>query len=338
MSIIFTSFASGPVPSGVHVNRKKAAAALYAQRVLRTTCHKIHTVALLANARTRNKWLNDPLLHVSVLLFYPTLITADSSHQARLLSITPLALQNGFAMIHKSRVPDQNKRGRIFEAAVDRLVTWWCETFFFVTSTGHIRSRTFEEVEDEIALVGEPEGSEPDNRGSERIRSVESLMKHVLLQRGSRDTSAQLFTALCRALDIPARLVVSLQSVPWKSKVGKPAPRMEGSKGKGKAPQRLADDHEDLETDAQGEMEDVSASPSNYKGTSRPEHIYQTVSRKNAPSVYTHILIYRKRQGDSKPSHQTSQTKKSIYWPEWNASNTAKITKYVGCIAVSRSF
>lgn len=53
------------------MNRKKAAAALHAQRVLRTTSHKIHTVALLANAWTRNKWLNDPLLHVSVLPSYP---------------------------------------------------------------------------------------------------------------------------------------------------------------------------------------------------------------------------------------------------------------------------
>lgn len=206
-------------------------------------------------------------------------------------------------MIHKSHVPDQNKRGRLFEAAVDRLVTWWCETFFSVTPTGHIRSRTFEEVEDEIALTSEPDGSEPDDRGYERVRSVESLMKHVLMQRGCRDTCAQLFTALCRALDVPARLVVSLQSVPWKSRAGKPALKREDSKGKGKAPQRVADDHEDLETGDRSEMEDIAVSPIKYKGTSRPDHVYRTVSRKNVPSMYTHILSYRKRQGDSKPSY-----------------------------------
>lgn len=206
-------------------------------------------------------------------------------------------------MIHKSRVPDQNKRGRLFEAAVDRLVTWWCETFFSVTPTGHIRSRTFEEVEDEIALTSEPDGSEPHDRGYERVRSVESLMKHVLMQRGCRDTCAQLFTALCRALDVPARLVVSLQSVPWKSRAGKPALKREDSKGKGKAPQRVADDHEDLETGDQSEMEDIAVSPIKYKGTSRPDHVYRTVSRKNVPSMCTHILSYRKRQGDSKPSY-----------------------------------
>ena len=205
-------------------------------------------------------------------------------------------------MIHKSRIPDQNKRGRLFEAAVDRLVTWWCETFFSVTPTGHIRSRTFEEVEDEIPLDSESDESEPDGSSYERIRSVESLMKHVLMQRGSRDTSAQLFTALCRALDIPARLVVSLQSVPWKSKVGKPAPTRDGSKGKDKPTLRSADDREDLETDDQSEV-GIAVPPSNYKGASRPDRVCRTLSRKNMPSVCTHILIYRKRQGHSKPDH-----------------------------------
>lgn len=170
-------------------------------------------------------------------------------------------------MIHKSRVPDQNKRGRLFEAAVDRLVTWWCETFFSVTSTGHVRSRTFEEVEGEIALADQSDGSGSDENGYERIRSVESLMKHVLMQRGSRDTSAHLFTALCRALDIPARLVVSLQSVPWKSKVGKQAPHRDSSKSKGKLPERSAGDHEDLATGDQSEVE-IAVSPSKHKGTS----------------------------------------------------------------------
>jgi len=56
----------------------------------------------------------------------------------------------------------------------------------------------------------------------EVIRSCKSLQKHALLQQGTRDVSAQLFTALCRALGIPARLVVSVQSVPWKASVGKP--------------------------------------------------------------------------------------------------------------------
>lgn len=61
----------------------------------------------------------------------------------------------------------------------------------------------------------------------ETIRSSKSLMKHALMSSGSRDTSAQLFTALCRALGIPARLVVSVQSVPWQASVGKSKPKYE---------------------------------------------------------------------------------------------------------------
>lgn len=36
----------------------------HAERMLRIDCHKIHTVLLLLNARIRNQWLNDELLHV----------------------------------------------------------------------------------------------------------------------------------------------------------------------------------------------------------------------------------------------------------------------------------
>jgi xeroderma pigmentosum group C-complementing protein len=97
-----------------------------------------------------------------------------------------------------------------------------------------MRSRTYLEVEKERLLLekkkkekardvkGKGRASNDDNEedypNSDRLRSVKSLMKHALLHSGSRDTSAILFTALCRALDVPARLVVSLQSVPWSAK------------------------------------------------------------------------------------------------------------------------
>jgi xeroderma pigmentosum group C-complementing protein len=99
-----------------------------------------------------------------------------------------------------------------------------------------MRSRTYLEVERERLLLEKKKEKAKDIKGkgraskdddddkeedyshSDRLRSVKSLMKHALLRSGSRDTSAILFTALCRALDVPARLVVSLQSVPWSAK------------------------------------------------------------------------------------------------------------------------
>ncbi|KAF7348229.1 hypothetical protein MSAN_01776500 [Mycena sanguinolenta] len=168
------------------------------ERLLRTNCHKLHTLALLTNARVRNKWINDPLLH------------------ARLLSLTPLSLQTAFAMIHKSRVPEQHKRGRMFETAMGHLVFWWAQTFFYVTFDGHLRNRTFDAVQKAVELLEVPDATEAwdvellqevlGDKG-ELIRGPKSLMKHALMQKGSRDTSAQLFTALCRGLGIPARLV-----------------------------------------------------------------------------------------------------------------------------------
>ncbi|KAI0352597.1 Rad4-domain-containing protein [Trametes cingulata] len=260
-------------------DRKKNARAvqLAAERLVRLDCHKIHTVALLMNAKVRNKWLNDELL------------------QARLLSLTPLPLQNAFAMIHKSRVPEAAKRGRLFESAVTRLAEWWASTFQIVP-TGHIRSRTFEEVQKTIRLTpSSPKQADPKGKGKaraveedeeeddeerygiegERIRSAKSLMKHALMRRGSRDTSAQLFTALCRALGIPARLVVSLQSVPWQAGVGKPKPTGKKKtkvtengdiKGKGKAKATEVANGVDEDED---DMEEVSIPGSSAVSTPR---------------------------------------------------------------------
>lgn len=189
--------------------------------------------------------------------------------QARLLSLTPLHLHNGFALIHKSRVPDQNKRGRLFEATITRLVEWWTGTFFSVLPTGHIKNRTFDENERDLALRGNAIFEDEESDDGERIRSPNSLMKHALMQSGSRDTSAQLFTALCRALDIPARLVVSLQSIPWQSSVGKSksADKDRGQKGK----QRARDTDVLLQdNDFEGAKEVNSQSPAETPGDLSP--------------------------------------------------------------------
>ncbi|KAL4261573.1 XPC family protein [Pleurotus pulmonarius] len=222
----------------------------YAERLTRIHCHKIHTICLIANGWIRNHWLNDELL------------------QARLLSLTPLPLQNSFAMIHKSRVPDAARRGYLFEASITRLAEWWSESFFKVTPEGHLRNRTFEDIQLGLEAQGfrsltEPTAKKPtgpapafqdviqslhqsptidndtlqdilDDDG-EFVRTPKSLMKHALMRKGSRDLSAQLFTALCRSLGIPTRLVVSIQSLPWQANINKPKAKPKAKKGKGKA-------------------------------------------------------------------------------------------------------
>ncbi|KAI0064088.1 Rad4-domain-containing protein [Artomyces pyxidatus] len=242
---------------GKEIPKKKTSGISHAERLVRIDCHKVHTVALLTNGWIRNKWLNDQLLH------------------ARLLSLTPLHIQNQFAMIHKSRIPEAAKRGHLFEMGVTRLVEWWANDFFEITFSGHIRSRTFDDVQAELLSKGYIDDLSPEkNKGKgkarqpnwddyedededegELIRSEKSLMKHALQRFGSRDVSAQLFTALCRALGIPARLVVSLQSVPWQASVGKPKTASKSRKGKEKATDSDAQDNEEDD-----DMEEVEIS------------------------------------------------------------------------------
>jgi xeroderma pigmentosum group C-complementing protein len=171
------------------------------------------------------------------------------------MSLTPLALQNAFQSFSPRTHPNERDRSRLFDAALRDLVSWWWQSFTIEEGIG-IRSRPWSEVEAEIEALGiktlaeladpslavarrENAGGSSSRKGKgkatvvveppppessilelatrgEKIRSAQSLMKRALLMRGSRDMSAQLFTALCRALDIPARLVFSLQPVDWK--------------------------------------------------------------------------------------------------------------------------
>ncbi|KAI1793306.1 Rad4-domain-containing protein [Ganoderma leucocontextum] len=263
--------------------KNERAVQLAAERAVRLDCHKIHTVTLLMNAKARNQWINDPLLH------------------ARLMSLTPLALQNAFAMIHKSRVPEVAKRGRLFESAITHLADWWA-TSFEVVPTGHIRSRTFDDVQRTLPKPKPTPPPDPKGKGKgraveesdedeeddeerygvegERIRSAKSLMKHALMWKGSRDTSAQLFTALCRALGIPARLVVSLQSVPWQAGVGKPKPSAKwkkkaadaDAKGNGQAKADAMHGEEDDDDDDDMEAVDIPGSPAVDGSRGRSPH------------------------------------------------------------------
>ena len=142
------------------------------------------------------------------------------------MSLTPLNLQNAFLNIKKSRIPDAGYRGHTFENSIKALVEWWADVFFRVQSTGHIQSHTFEEIQ-RLLKSGDYEFDEDYKlaygslEGHEIIKTPKSLMKHALMRSGSRDVSVQLFTALCRALDVPARLVVSIQSVSWQANTGK---------------------------------------------------------------------------------------------------------------------
>lgn len=61
LEIVIQAPAPAPGPSGL---RKEKTQADQLARVTRLAAHRFHTLALLANASIRNRWLNDTLLQV----------------------------------------------------------------------------------------------------------------------------------------------------------------------------------------------------------------------------------------------------------------------------------
>ena len=163
-------------------------------------------------------------------------------------------LQNAFRTFSKTTHPNERDRIRLFDRALEDLLSWWYIQFEIIDERG-LRRRDVAEVDQELSVwseVGAEAGSSkfpweekvqqasdqdssrrkksakkrgkakerdwgPSEDTWEEVKNVDTLGKHAIAMKGSRDMSAQLFTCLCRALDIPARLVFSLQPVDWRS-------------------------------------------------------------------------------------------------------------------------
>lgn len=160
------------------------------------------------------------------------------------MSLLPHPLQAAL-VIPPSRFPDRAHRSRLFFDALQNLVTWWTESFFDVSDNAlGLRTRPWDEVQEIVdtlpkltkadfvsaGFLGNGKGKERSkeeeeeymerletNAGGERLRTVNSLMKKALKQEGSRDVKAILFVSLARAAGLGARLVTSLQPVPWRA-------------------------------------------------------------------------------------------------------------------------
>ncbi|KAH9812579.1 hypothetical protein DFH28DRAFT_1031461 [Melampsora americana] len=205
--------------SGTNSTNKRKTPNSAIERMIRHETHRAHTLALLAAGRFRNHLLNDQLL------------------QARLLSMVPLSLVNAFSSFSLQTHPSEIDRSRLFDSAVKDLISWWWQSFEIVDSLESIRLRTWTEAEalyDTIQSSSKTSSSKGKGKGKEDkddpfrtlletgepIHGSKSLMKRAVLMKGSRDMSAQLFTSLLRALNVPARLVFSLQPVTWRGAGG----------------------------------------------------------------------------------------------------------------------
>ena len=196
--------------------------------------------------------------------------------QARLLSLLPHPLHAAFN-IPPSRFPDRAQRSRLFLDALQSLVTWWSQSFFDVSDwTLGLRTRTWDECQ-EIAdqlpklnrtdILGKGFERQTDlsgsmdilalNAGGERIRTPNSMMKKVLQQEGSRDISAQLFVSLARSCGLGARLVVSLQAVPWRAEKVATPKKKTGAGRKGKSVASRQGNGEASDEESEEELEEV---------------------------------------------------------------------------------
>ncbi|KAA1096428.1 hypothetical protein PGT21_016568 [Puccinia graminis f. sp. tritici] len=196
--------------AGEQRSTKKRSANSALERQIRHEVHRMHTITLLTAGVLRNQLLNDPLL------------------KARLLSLVPLPLVNAFHTFTPETHPLDRDRSRLFDSALKDLISWWWQSFQVNNSFEGMISRSWSDAEvlyqnsDDVTGKGKAKGNHPEDQflqlleSGEPIHGVKSLMKRALLMKGSRDMSAQLFTSCLRALDIPARLVFSLQPVTWR--------------------------------------------------------------------------------------------------------------------------
>ena len=156
------------------------------------------------------------------------------------------------------------------------------------------------------------------------LRSVNSLMKKALQQEGSRDVSSILFVSLARACGLGARLVHSLQAIPWraekvvakkKSGAGSKKRLLAHRQGNG-SPAGSAASEEEGEDD---EMEEVPM-PEDREGG--PGYVASQVKRKGIRGAGKRRLqdpadLYRLRKqrptprklGDEGPKRKTKEGK-----------------------------
>lgn len=218
----------------------------------RLLVHQVHTLAILAAARVRNRWCNDQTLRDT------------------LQDMVPSLLLHKLQAIHPRLEPARRERVRMFESFMTELVSWWHAHFhvharmaaaaawrqpsqdlwqpapapahtwidgWYVETPlereqRHKREARSKSRAQEISIF--PTGEQASVPTYLRLlpppeaaASPKQLCAAARRRLGSRETKSILFCALCRSLGIPSRLVVSVQVVPSAASKGplRPPPR-----------------------------------------------------------------------------------------------------------------
>lgn len=222
------------------------------QRAYRQDVHKIHAASLLISGHIRNGWLNETVLQARLMSKVPLSVQNKFHEYSKTTHPKATDRSRLFESAMKGLVTWWSERFRIEECLTKAglggktlfsslecpcsiaAIEYSDLQGFLGDLSPRDRTRLLMPFADDAQLqelveaFPSPEKSTKKVKSTklpkplsselgELIRNSQSLAKRALKMSGTRDISAQLFTSLCRALDIPARLVYALPSVDYRS-------------------------------------------------------------------------------------------------------------------------
>ncbi|ETI20362.1 hypothetical protein G647_08397 [Cladophialophora carrionii CBS 160.54] len=170
-------------PTRATPKRKPVSAA---EKRLRLDVHKTHLVMLLANLKCRNQWCNSETVQAI---------------------LKPLVQRKTTSLLHVDERKTQYERNQSFMKGIEEVFSIW-KNLWIMDGRGMTRAYW----RDDVDAVKESDDAED--------LDFDDFKAAAISKRGSRDLAAQLFCALLRSLALDARLVCSLQVLPF-SRVAK---------------------------------------------------------------------------------------------------------------------
>ena len=152
------------------------------EKRLRLEFHKLHVQLLLLALWNRNRWCE--------------------SQQVQAL-LKPLVSRKTISQLHVDEAESQFQRSHSFNLAIQEICTLW-RTTFDITEPGMRRAHWRDGADFAAELAA-----------SDDYLDFDDFKTAAQTHRGSRDVGAQLLCALLRSLAIEARLVCSLQVLPF---------------------------------------------------------------------------------------------------------------------------
>lgn len=283
------------------------------ERQIRIRAHCLHVQLLLAHNAVRNAWTNDAKVHEALRRRLPQGIHKEIKKWRVASALDPPESEPPEKLTKKKKGKGKQTRdperdwgkgsSRVEPGQPDMslgdpiisllkiLAAYWRKQFK-VTAPG-LRKRGYQHMYQVDAEIRSFNNDDHDpGRHGERVASVDEFRSAAERMEGSRDTGAQLFTALLRSLDIEARVVASLQPLGFgwtKTETHTTKPKPGSESGPAETTETGAELDEDGESDGDSPDKNVSSRRNNNPRYDRdlPFPIYWT----EVASPVTHQII-----------------------------------------------